>query len=179
MSRTARTAQPARRLTALVAAAVLGVVGLTGCSSVEEKVVESAIKKENPDVTDVEVEKDKGLKIESEDGSVGVGSKAELPKGFPKDVPLPQGGELATSMTQGDEMVVMYSVKTIDVAAEQDRIVKALEDAGYTVEVSPMNLGEIEGFSVNAVGHGRTVGVALTRAQGDDARYMYSVRPSS
>ena len=189
MPRTARTAlsalsalsaRPARRLPALAAVAALGLGALTGCASVEEKTVEAAIKKENPDVKDVDVDKDGGFEIEGEDGTISAGSKAKLPDGFPDDVPLPRGGSITTAVTQGDEMVVMWTLTKVDVDAERSRLTSELAENGYAVgDESTTDLGGLASFSLTGTGHGRVVTVLLTQPDGEDAQVMYNVKPEA
>lgn len=185
MPRTARSAplsrSLSRRLPALVAAGALGLT-LGACGSVEEKAVETAIKKSNPSVKDVDVDKDGGFSIDSEDGTLAMGSKASLPDDFPKDVPEPKDATITTAATQGDEIAVMYTVKKGggDPDGERDRLVSELESGGWTVEApTTMDLEGMSSFSITGVKDGRAVSITYVQADGEDGQFMYSVKPEA
>ncbi len=125
------------RRTLLIAATLATAVALAGCGSVGDAVAERAIEEglEQASIGDVEVDLDDGggVSVESSEGSFQIGDDAEVPDGFPDDVPLPDG-DVMVAMSFDDDSGTGYNVtleSPQDVVAVADLIESGLADSGY------------------------------------------------
>lgn len=128
-----------------VGSALLAATLLTGCSSIADKatdkVVEKGIEKgaEAAGGSDVDIDTDGDgkLKIESDEGSMEFSGGGELPEGFPEEVPLPEGFEIASSMslgTKGSEMFTLLMTSSdANVKATFDDLKTRAEAAGFEI----------------------------------------------
>lgn len=135
MSTTTRTSA---RLLAAVGALALGAAA---CDSVAEnlteRVVEEAAEQAAGEGVDIDIDEDGGnLRIESSEGSLDIGG-GELPEVFPSDLPLPDGHQVLSSMTQGSADANTVFV-TVSAPGAFDDVVAAiesgLEQGGWTVD---------------------------------------------
>jgi len=104
------------KITGVALVALLAVAALTGCSFAAEQASEAIL--EGATGTDVEIDDDGGsVSIETEDGSVDIsgGESAEVPEGFPSDMPLYEGTLLmASTMDTEDGTVYSLGIETTD-----------------------------------------------------------------
>lgn len=150
-----------------VALAVLVGTALAGCGAEEavaEKVaeegMEAAAGAESSGDVDVDLEggEDGEMRIETEEGSMVVGSQ-EIPEGFPDDVPLPDADyEVASAMevsTEGGFVQVQLIVADGDVEALAGHLESGLTDAGYTIgEDTRQSMAEMQMARLQFSGNG-------------------------
>lgn len=133
-----RTTRNRFRSLALAGVLATGLL-LTGCGDSEEKAAEKAVEKAIEDSAtaggedvDVDIDGD-DLSITNGDTSMQSGSKTQVPEGFPESF-LPSGEyTLTMSTVDGDTSMLMAEVPGMDLAAERDNFVAALEAEGWTV----------------------------------------------
>lgn len=124
-------------------AATAGALALSGtaCDAVGDQIAEEAAEQiaeqAGGEGVDIEVDEDGGqISIESSEGTLDIGG-GELPDAFPEGVPLPDGHEVASSMTQGSDGAQSVFV-TVSAPGTHDELVSSLEsgltDAGWTID---------------------------------------------
>jgi hypothetical protein len=90
---------------ATVLITVLSTVFLGGCfltDKIAEEVTEKAI--ENETGSDVELDtEDGGVSVETDEGEMNIGSKANIPDNFPSDIPLIDYSEILNSAVYTDD----------------------------------------------------------------------------
>ena len=134
---TTRTRTSARLL------AVVGVLalGAGACDSIAENVTENVAEgiAEQAAGEGVEIDVDENggnVRIESSEGTLDIGG-SDLPEAFPGDLPLPDGHEVMSSMTQGSGDANTIFV-TVSAPGAFDDVVAAIEsglgDAGWSVD---------------------------------------------
>lgn len=151
-----------------LAAVLLSVtlVGLAGCGKAAEKVAEQAteraIEQSAGDGAKVDLGDDGAFEIETEDGSYSAGT-GEVPKGWPDDVPLPEGLEIVTGTDLGSDTETISSiVATTD--ASPDEVAAFFEDAldGWEEANQLTSNGDGASFrSVSYVSGDRTVQLTI------------------
>lgn len=102
---------------ALILFVLVLIFSLSGCTAkkLTEKVIEQSTD------SDVDIDEDGGVRITTEEGEVGIGSKAEIPDNFPSDVPIVDYDEVLSSSSIKDEednttsyAVTLSSKKSVD-----------------------------------------------------------------
>ena len=150
---------------AFIAAAATASLLLTGCGGSAEQAAEQAIESASGGDVDVDIEGET-FTFENEEEGVTVqgGAGAELPEGFPADLPLPPAGEImsAASTPEGSSVMWMWDGMTQD---DFDQYIAQVQAAGYQ-EVSNFVITD-EGpgeFSKSSVleGNGLSVSVSGT-----------------
>lgn len=115
--------------------AALGLaVTLAGCGlgqQAVEQAAEQAAEQQLGDGSDVEIDGDGSIKIDSSEGSINIGT-GELPEGWPSDIPSPAGFELVASFgsTAEGQFNATWQAEG-DRTADAEALVKGLEAAGY------------------------------------------------
>lgn len=143
----------------LVAAALI----LTGCGQAAETAVEAGTG------MDVEIGDGGGTVTLEQDGTkISAGVNAELPAGWPEELPTPPNGQLISSSGSAEQVITSWVVEglTADGITEYLNQVKA---AGYTQEISTADFGsDAEMISKTTVlgGKGKEVSVAVTIMDG-------------
>lgn len=168
------------RWTRGVAVAVCAVV-VTGCGAAQkagdtargagEKAAEEAIAAQTDGIEDVEVDAEAGtVTFEGPTGTWHVGEDLAVPKSFPDDVPLPEGGHTVNAFLDERGLVEVTTLVTdTDLTAHEERVRGGLVAAGYTVgKAREVKLGDLPQRLLPAQGHGTRVevrfGVAMGRA---------------
>ena len=159
--------------------AVVVICGLAvgGCAAdtISEQAVENAIEEANPSL-DVDVEDGGGgVSATDEEGNeIGIGTKADVPDGFPSEVPLPDG-DLTASLSSGDEYTLTYQVAESDPAAVLSAYQAALTGAGFSVD-STADVGLVGSFT--ATGNGYEVNVVTLGAGEEGTALTINVMPA-
>jgi len=129
-------------------------LGLAGCGSTTEEGLEEAIEQETGG--DVEVEDDGVTFSDDEGNEVKVGSAAEVPEGWPDDIPVPEGTVLGSTTAGGTSTIIMT------VEEEPQKVYNSLkgelESNGWTTE-SDTAIGGLYGGAFTK--DGRTASVAV------------------
>lgn len=168
---TTRTRIPARLL---VAVGVLA-LGASACDavadSVAENVAEGIAEQAAGGDVDIDVDEDGGnVRIESSEGTLDIGG-GELPEGFPADLPLPDGHEVQSSMSQGNADAATLFV-TVTAPGTFDDVVAALEsglaDGGWTVDdTTNMSADEFSSTTLTVSRDDWTGNVGVTHTDGE------------
>lgn len=159
---------------------------LAGCGTVTENLAEEAAERaaEAGGGGDVEVDVDDegNVSVESDEGSISVGSGASLPDGFPESMPVPEGLETAGGFSQeadGRSTIGAQFVGTGDRAAQEELAAfyeSQLEANGWTIVSSSNN--EVSGSvtDVFEVENGELTGsVAISLLGPDESEPQLSV----
>lgn len=134
--KTRRTYSPrfVRRTLVLASIAALG---LTACGSAEEAVTERILEEAAGEGVDVELGEDgEVVSIETDEGSMEVGSGGELPAEWPAEVPTFDEGTITGNQVfdSNGEMIVSVSYATeLDPKTAIDALTADLEAAGFTI----------------------------------------------
>jgi hypothetical protein len=134
--KTRRTSSPrfVRRTLVLASVAALG---LTACGSAEEAVTERILEEAAGEGVDVELGEDgEVVSIETDDGSIEVGSGGELPAEWPADVPTFDDGTITGSQvldSNGETFVTVSYASQTDPAEVVESMKASLEAAGFSI----------------------------------------------
>jgi hypothetical protein len=139
-----------------LAASALGlalIFGTSACGGADEAAVEQAIENANPSVDADVQDGGSGIKATDDAGNeVGVGSSAEVPDGFPSEVPLPSEGTLQVATKSADgQFSLTYKIDGDATAAAND-YKNQLTSAGFTVE-SDAASAALGGFQATGQGY--------------------------
>lgn len=154
---------PRRRRLPLLAAApavVLGLAVLGSCSSedVAEKLTEQAIESSGGDGANVEFDSETGqVDIETEDGSMSFGT-AELPDGWPSEIPMPDDYELTNAMVtgaDGERSFIVGGTFDGDAKATFNSLTEQFAEDGWT-EVTKTDMSTSDGMNASASFNGDT-----------------------
>ena len=129
-----------------VGVAVVAVLGVAGCANPAEVIAEKVVEQQAGDGVDVDLDEDGegGFSVENEDGTYAYGSKAEVPAGFPSEVPLPDAA-LTIAMKEADRFTLSY-----DGASRADAEAYIAEFSGYEETSSMEAEGVIQRTFVSA-----------------------------
>jgi hypothetical protein len=134
--KTRRTSSPrfVRRTLVLASVAALG---LTACGSAEEAVTERILEEAAGEGVDVELGEDgEVVSVETEDGSMEIGTGGELPPEWPADVPTFDDGTITASQvfdSNGETFVTVSYASQTDPAEVVESMKAALEGAGFSI----------------------------------------------
>ena len=162
------------RRRAWAGAALVALLALTGCANPAEKLAEKAMEKAIEDEVgqnaEVDLDSDGGS-ITNDDGSVAWGEAAEVPAGFPAELPLVD----ATLTMAIEDQGVFSLMYTVDDTAAFDELVAELEASGDLEKVSSM---EVEGVTTYVYESAEwTVSVGLYGEEGEERSLSYMVSP--
>lgn len=108
--------------------ALLLALGVAGCGGPVEELVRGGTERLVEDQTGLEIETgDDGVSVKSKDGSLELGGSAQVPEDFPAELPLPDAAPTASLSAGGSWNLTFEGVG----AAEVDRLIGALAEAGY------------------------------------------------
>lgn len=120
----------ARRKFAALGAAALLTLGVTGCASTAKKAAKKALKDQGIEVN----EKDSSVTFKDDSGhAFAIGGK-ELPDGWPKELALPEGSAIITSVKSKDSSGEVFAVQVGSNKTPKQLLEyfeKELQDAGY------------------------------------------------
>lgn len=137
--KTRRTSSPrfVRRTLLLASVAALG---LTACGSAEEAVTERILEEAAGEGVDVELGEDgEVVSIETDEGSMEVGTGGELPEEWPDGVPTFEDGSITGNQvfTSNGETIISVSYATdLDPKSAIDALKADLEGAGFSIVTS-------------------------------------------
>jgi len=114
-------------------------VAFTGCGAAQEAVSEQLVEQAVGEGVDLEIGDDGQVaSIETEDGSFEMSAGGgEVPKEWPGDVPLFDGGENSSSQVvtvDGETSVIVSYTTDADPEATFDSLIEAYEEAGFAAE---------------------------------------------
>jgi hypothetical protein len=130
---------------------------LSACGdSATDQAAEQAIEEANPSLDADVSDGGAGVKATDDAGNeVGVGTSAEVPDGFPSDIPLPEGDLTVSAKSPDGGFTLQYQVEGTPTEAA-DAYAKTLTDAGFTVDRSA-SATEAGGFTASGKGFDLTV----------------------
>ena len=182
---TPTTAPRRRRPTLLVVApaALLGLALVGSCSSddVAEQLTEQAIESSGGEGADVEVDSETGqVDIETDDGSMSFGT-AELPEGWPSEIPLPDDYELTNAMVtgaDGERSFIVGGSFEGDAMATFESLTEQFAQDGWT-EVTKTDMSSSDGVNASASFNGDTWQAILSVSELADAgtTFGYTIVP--
>ena len=109
---------------------------------IREEAIEEAIEEESGGEVDIAEDT---MTVESDEGKTVFSSKAELPEGFPADVPLYPDMTITSSMRSTEDNKEVYYI-TADISAPGDEVVRwydsKLTDKGWNIESEITEEGE-------------------------------------
>jgi hypothetical protein len=165
---------------ALVLASVAA-LGLTACGSAEEAVTERILEEAAGEGVDVELGEDgEVVSIETDEGSMEIGTGGELPAEWPADVPTFDDGTITGSQVydSNGEMYVLVSYASQTDPAEAVEAMKAsLEEAGFSI-ISDSNMTDGAGAGLSSIVAERenvSVTFSANGAPGEDTVVQASV----
>lgn len=178
---------PRRRRLPLLAAApavVLGIAVLGSCSSedVAEKLTEQAIESSGGDGANVDIDSETGqVDIETADGSMSFGT-AELPDGWPSEIPMPDDYELTNAMVTGADGERSFTLGgTFSGSSSEvfDSLTEQFESEGWT-QVTKSNSSTDDGMYATASYQNSTWQAILSVMTGADGEptFGYTVVPA-
>ncbi len=133
------------RISTSLTAGAVGIaltLGLTACASPVEQLGESLVEQLIESQTGAEVKTDGegGYSIETEDGSVQVGSSAEIPADFPAELPLPSGSLHSAWKTDASWQLVFQATAQ----GEYERLLAHYSSGGYQeiLRTTPSNIND-------------------------------------
>jgi len=149
---------------AIVGLAALGLaVGLAGCASPLEAIIEQQ--------AGVQIESDgDSFTVESDEGTVQIGAGAELPSGFPADLPLPNG-ELTASVGTAEGWALTFA--GVEPAA-LEQLEAALRSAGFT---ETMRMGTADAVQAGYESAEWIVSLIWDGSAGGSKALVYGVAP--
>ena len=118
--------------------------GLSSCANPAEQLADSLIEQLVESQTGGEVQVDRdgdgGYSIKTQDGSVSIGSSAELPDDFPDEHPLPNGTLTSAWETEGNWQLVFQSTAR----SEYERLIDHYSSQGYqeVLRTEPSNIND-------------------------------------
>ncbi len=179
------TAPRRRRPTLLVVApaALLGLALVGSCSSddVAEQLTEQAIESSGGEGADVEVDSETGqVDIETDDGSMSFGT-AELPEGWPSEIPMPDDYELTNAMVtgaDGERSFIVGGSFEGDAMATFESLTEQFAQDGWT-EVTKTDMSSSDGVNASASFNGDTWQAILSVSELADAgtTFGYTIVP--
>lgn len=150
--------------------AAVAALSLTACDAAVEQLTEEAAERaaEAAGAGDAEIDLDEdgGVSLETDEGSLQIGTGGELPDDFPSDIPLPDDYAVAASTAFSDETGQAFQVTLeapgLDVTGfVEDEVVPGLESAGYEiVSQSTTTSGDVTFSNVAAENASSSVNVA-------------------
>jgi hypothetical protein len=116
------------RITALVLCIAVAPLALAACGeSTSDKIAEQVVEQQTGD--DVDIDSEKGeVNVTSKDGSSSFSSSGDLPKGWPKDVELPDGAKIKGSSAVKADGGTNLMVSAEDKGASLDDIVEHFDE---------------------------------------------------
>lgn len=179
------TTAPRRRRPNLlvVAPALLGLALVGSCSSddVAEQLTEQAIESSGGEGADVEVDSETGqVDIETDDGSMSFGT-AELPEGWPSEIPMPDDYELTNAMVtgaDGERSFIVGGSFEGDAMATFESLTEQFAQDGWT-EVTKTDMSSSDGVNASASFNGDTWQAILSVSELADAgtTFGYTIVP--
>jgi len=192
-----------KRLTAIIALTVSMLLVLllaSGCfgrniaERIAEEVIEKAIEEDNGENVEIDLDDDgitiKGedsevnissdddtVKIESDDGEVTFGLGAELPEGFPDNVPVYSDMEINASWTATEDGKNSYFVSGLTEDAG-DSVFAWYKDqlSGWEIEGEfSMSTDEGETSSISAKGNGLEINVLVVETEDEGTSIVQTV----
>lgn len=168
----------AMRRTAMIAMVGAAVLGTSACGAVADKAAEKATEKVTEEVTgaeDVDISED-GVKVETQDGSMALGS-SEVPDGWPDDLlPIPDdaGDLVANTISDGGSQSLSVTFTTSgDFDDAVERYTDALEDAGWE-EIATMSSTDYASLSYSADDSADETATVLVYGEGDGVQITLS-----
>ena len=144
------------RTSLLVAAVALS---LAACDSAVEQLTEEAAERAAEAAgsgdTEIDIDEEGGLSVETDEGSLQIGAGGDVPEDFPDEIPLPADYTVLNSASfsgeDGQSFQVSMESEGLDVVAYiEDQVVPSLEDAGY--EIANQSTTTTDGVNFSSVG---------------------------